>query len=220
MEALSLKTPKIPKATVGRLGGYSRFLDKLERKGVFTVSSEELARGAGVSPNQVRKDLAYFGEFGIRGVGYNVKDLKSCLLRILGLDRQWRLIIAGAGKLGCALATYQGFIDRGFVTVGIFDNDATKIGGRVGRLCVQPMGRIPEVVKKFAVRIGIIAVWPHAAQEVADIMVENGLRAILNFAPMPISVPDHIILPNVDLAFKLEAITFDFAYELASLVRR
>jgi len=219
MEIYPVKNFKIPRATVGRLGVYSRFLANMERKGVLTVSSRQMAKATKLSSNQVRKDLAYFGDFGIRGVGYDVKELKSSILQILGLDKTWRLVIVGAGKLGCALATYQGFSDRGFVPVGVFDNDVSKIGAKVGHLTVYPMDRLPEVVKRFGVRIGIIAIPAGPAQEAADLLAASGIRAILNFAPVSLDVPAHIALSNVDLGFHLEAITFDFMLEIANIVR-
>lgn len=210
-----LKTLRVPEATVTRLSIYSRFLERLDRNGVTTVSSGEIAEGVGVSPAQVRKDLAYFGEFGTRGVGYNVKDLLKYTLKILGLDQEWSLAIVGAGNLGFALCTYRGFNVRGFHIAGVFDNDPTRIGKRIGHLEVQPLERFSEIVQSENIRIGVIAVPISAAQEVADLMVKNGLEAILNFAPVALNVPDHIEIRNVDLSVKLEILTFNLAFRAA-----
>jgi len=210
-----VKTLRVPEATVTRLSVYSRYLERLDRNGVTTVSSGEIAEGVGVSPAQVRKDLAYFGEFGTRGVGYNVKDLMRYTLKILGLDQKWPLILVGAGNLGFALCTYKGFNDRGFSIVAVFDNDLMKIGKMIGHLEVLPMEKMPEVIEKHKVRIGIIAVPPRAAQDVAEYMVKNGLEAILNFAPITLNLPDRIEVRNVDLSVKLEILTFNLGFKAA-----
>jgi len=203
---------------VTRLSIYSRYLERIDRNGVTSVSSGEIADGVGVSPAQVRKDLAYFGEFGTRGVGYNVKDLMRYTLKILGLDRHWNLILIGAGNLGYALCTYKGFNKRGFSIVGVFDNDLTKIGKRINELEVLPMESMPELIKDQNVRIGIIATPTRAAQEVADYMVKCGLQAILNFAPLPLTLPDYIEVRNVDLSVKLEILTFNLGFKSAQNV--
>ncbi|MBM7854535.1 redox-sensing transcriptional repressor [Desulfohalotomaculum tongense] len=184
-------------------------MKQLDKKGVTTVSSGEIAEGVGVSPAQVRKDLAYFGEFGTRGVGYNVKDLIRYTVKILGLTEAWNLVLVGAGNMGSALVTYKEFRDRGFNIVAVFDNDLTKIGKTIADLEVMPLERMPEVIKEYNVRIGMIAVPSKAAQEVANLFVENGLEAILNFAPITLNVPDHIEIRNVDLSVKLEILTFN-----------
>ena len=210
-----MKTLRVPEATVTRLSIYSRFLERLDRNGITTVSSGEIAEGVGVSPAQVRKDLAYFGEFGTRGVGYNVKDLMKYTLKILGLDQTWSLAIIGAGNLGFALCTYYGFNVRGFYVAAVFDNDPTKIGKRIGKLEVQPLDLFPEVTNHEHIRIGVIAVPIRSAQEVADLLINNGVEAILNFAPMSLNVPDHIEVRNVDLSVKLEILTFNLGFRAA-----
>jgi redox-sensing transcriptional repressor len=204
-----VKTLRVPEATITRISVYSRFLERLDRRGVVTVSSGEIAYGVGVSPAQVRKDLAYFGEFGTRGVGYNVKDLMHYTLKILGLDEPWPLVLVGAGNLGYALCTYKGFNDRGFSIIGVFDNDLTKIGKKIIDLEVHPLEKLPEIVARHKVKIGIIAVPPRGAQDVADMMVNNGMHGILNFAPVALSVPDNVEVRNVDLSVKLEILTFN-----------
>lgn len=207
-----LKTVKVPEATVTRLSVYSRFLERLVHDGVVTISSGEIAEGVGVSPAQVRKDLAYFGEFGTRGVGYNVKDLMHYTMNILGLDRKWPMVMVGAGKLGYALSTYRGFNDRGFTIVGVLDNDLTKIGKKIEHLDVYPIEKLAEIVKKHMVAIGIIAVPAPFAQEVAELMVANDIKAILNFAPVSLNLPENIIIRNVDLSVRLEVLTFNLCY--------
>lgn len=213
-----MKTLRVPEATVTRLSIYSRYLERLDRNGVSSVSSGEIADGVGVSPAQVRKDLAYFGEFGTRGVGYNVKDLMRYTLKILGLDRHWNLILVGAGNLGYALCTYKGFSARGFSIVGVFDNDLTKIGKRINDLEVLPMEAMMDVINEHNVRIGIIATPTRAAQDVADYMIKCGIQAVLNFAPMPLTLPDHIEVRNVDLSVKLEILTFNLGFKAAQNV--
>lgn len=207
-----MKALRIPEATISRLSIYSRFLERLEKRGNITVSSGEIAKGVGVSPAQVRKDLAYFGEFGTRGVGYNVKDLIHYILKILGLTRSWPVILVGAGNLGTALCTYKGFTDRGFNIVGVFDNDLTKIGKRIVELDVLPLEKLPEVVAEHDVKIGIIAVPIGAVQDIANKLVEAGLQALLTFGPVVLDVPENVIVRNVDLAVKLEILTFNLVF--------
>lgn len=207
-----VKALKIPEATVQRLSIYSRFLERLDKKGVITVSSGEIARGVGVSPAQVRKDLAYFGEFGTRGVGYNVKDLIHYILKILGLTKSWPVVLVGAGNLGTALTAYKGFADRGFKIVGVFDNDLLKIGKRIQDLEVMPLEKIPAVVAEHDVKIGIIAVPIGAVQNIASILVDAGVEALLTFGPVVLDVPEHVVVRNVDLAVKLEILTFNLVF--------
>lgn len=206
-----MKALKIPEATITRLSIYSRFLKRLDKKGVTTVSSGEIAEGVGVSPAQVRKDLAYFGEFGTRGVGYNVKDLIRYTVKILGLTEPWNVVMVGAGNLGSALVTYREFRDRGFNIVAVFDNDLTKIGKRIADFEVLPLEKIPEMAKEHNARIGIIAVPSPAAQDIADRFVEAGLEAMLNFAPITLNLPPGVEVRNVDLSVKLEILTFNLA---------
>lgn len=207
-----MKALRIPEATIQRLSIYSRFLERLEKKGIITVSSGEIAKGVGVSPAQVRKDLAYFGEFGTRGVGYNVKDLIHYILKILGLTKPWPVVLVGAGNLGTALCTYRGFKDRGFDIVGVFDNDLTKIGKRIQELEVLPLERLTEVTANHDIRLGIIAVPETAVQEVADALVKAGIQALLTFGPVVLDLPEDVIVRNVDLAVKLEILTFNLTF--------
>ena len=204
-----MKTLKIPEATIIRLSVYSRYLTEVDRKGIVTISSGEIAEGVGVSPAQVRKDLAYFGEFGTRGVGYNVKDLRRHIMKILGLSVDWSVTLVGLGNLGLALSTYKGFRERGFVISSIFDVDPAKFGTTVHGVEVMPVDQLEEVVKKNHTQIGIICVPVAAAQEIADALVRAGVQAILNFAPVVLNVPAEIELRNVDLAVNLEVLTFN-----------
>ncbi|KLU64274.1 redox-sensing transcriptional repressor Rex [Desulfosporosinus acididurans] len=204
-----MKTLKIPEATIIRLSVYSRHLTDVDRKGIITTSSGDIAEGVGVSPAQVRKDLAYFGEFGTRGVGYNVKDLRQHILRILGLSVDWSVALVGAGHLGLALSSYKGFRERGFIITSIFDSDPDKIGTKIGDVEILPIDQIEEVTRQNQTQIGIIAVPSSVAQEIADKLIKAGVQAILNFAPVVLNVPPEIELRNVDLAVNLEVLTFN-----------
>lgn len=204
-----MKTLKIPEATIIRLSVYSRYLSEVDRKGIVTISSGDIAEGVGVSPAQVRKDLAYFGEFGTRGVGYNVKDLHRHILKILGLSVDWNVSLVGLGNLGLALSSYKGFRERGFVITSIFDTDPEKMGTVVDGVKVQSIEKLEEIVKQNRTQIGIIAVPTGAAQDIADKLVRAGVEAILNFAPVVLNVPPEIELRNVDLAVNLEVLTFN-----------
>lgn len=203
-----MKTLKVPEATVMRLSVYSRFLEQTEGEGIVTVSSADIAEGLGVTPAQVRKDLAYFGEFGTRGVGYNVSNLYHTITWILGLNQEWPIVLVGAGKLGSALASYQGFLGRGFCIVGIFDNDPRKVGQVLGSVKVLPIEKLGEVVQSRGVKIGIITVPASAAQEVAERLVAAKVKAILNFSPCVLNVPNHVFVRNVDFSLNLEVLTF------------
>lgn len=204
-----MKTLKIPEATIIRLSVYSRHLTEVDRKGIVTISSGDIAEGVGVSPAQVRKDLAYFGEFGTRGVGYNVKDLHRHILKILGLSQDWSVCLVGMGNLGLALTTYKGFRERGFVITSIFDSDPQKIGTVVNGVEVLSVDKLEEVAKANKTQIGIICVPSGAAQDIADKLVRAGVQAILNFAPVVLNVPPEVELRNVDLAVNLEVLTFN-----------
>lgn len=203
-----METRKIPEATITRISQYSKYLERLDFIGIDIVSSSELAGGVGVNSAQVRKDLSYFGEFGTRGIGYNVKDLLHYTLKILGLKRKWPLVLVGAGHVGQALCSFKGFNERGFSIVAVFDNDLTKIGKTVGALEVYSMEKLPEVIKQHQIKIGIMAVPMQVAQEVADLMIKNGIQAILNFARVTLDVPENIKVQSVDLSVKLEMLTF------------
>ncbi len=207
-----MKVYKIPEATVMRLSIYSRFLHQLSDESIETVSSDEIAKGVGVSSAQVRKDLAYFGEFGTRGVGYKVEELYGNLMSILGLDQMWNVIIIGAGKLGSALALYQGFSDRGFKVSAILDIDEKKIGSRLDGVIIEPLEVLNQKVKEYNVNIGMVSVPASGAQDVTDKLVQAGIKAILNFSPRVLKVPNDVILRNVDLSVNLEVLSFNLVF--------
>ena len=198
---------RIPEATVARLPVYLRSL--LEIAGdATTVSSERLAELAGVNAAKVRKDLSYLGSYGTRGVGYDVEYLLFQMSRELGLTQHWPVVIVGIGNLGHALANYGGFGASGFHVVALIDADPTKIGQSVAGLTIQAMSELPAVVREHDVAIGIIATPAHAAQDVADLMVDAGVTSILNFAPAVLTVPDGVSLRKVDLAVELQILSF------------
>lgn len=198
--------------TAGRLSVYLRALNALDAAGVKTVSSKALAEQFHLNAAQIRKDLAYFGEFGIRGVGYYVKDLKRQLRAILGLDRTVRVAVIGAGNLGMALADYPGFQQEGFAIVGMFDADRAKVGRRSkGGVPIFHIDAFTDYVARERVDIAVIAVPAEAAQSVVDLVVAAGIRAILNFSPGTLQVPPGVKLKNVDLTVSMESLSFFLA---------
>lgn len=199
---------KISEATVARLSMYSRFLARAHKDGIVTISSAEISKSVGVSAAAVRKDLSFFGEFGTRGVGYSVRELQNCLLEILGLTAPWPTVIVGAGKLGSALAMYDGFHERGFHIQAIFDNDQEKVGRKLNGIEIYPTNRLTEIIKVTQATIAIICVPADQAQNVADALVKAGIRGILNFTSAPLVVPDDVVLRNVDLSVNLELLSF------------
>jgi len=208
-----LKVYKIPEATVMRLSIYSRYLHQLLEDGVNTVASGDIASGVGVSSAQVRKDLAYFGEFGTRGVGYKVEELYGHLMKILGLDQNWNVIIIGAGKLGSALALYKGFEDRGFKVTTILDVDENRIMNQIGDVTVESLNLLEERVREQGIKVGVVTVPAAAAQDVTDQLIAAGVKAILNFSPRVLKVPNDVILRNVDLSVNLEVLSFNLALQ-------
>ena len=207
-----MKVYKIPEATVMRLSVYSRYLYQLIDEGVETVSSGEIATGVGVSSAQVRKDLAYFGEFGTRGVGYKVDELYGQIMQILGLDRRWNVIIIGAGKLGSALALYQGFAHRGFKICAVLDIDKNCIGQRLGGIEVEPLEVLAERIEEHKISIGVVTVPAPVAQDVTEKLISAGVKAILNFSPRVLRVPADVVLRNVDLSVNLEVLSFNLGF--------
>jgi redox-sensing transcriptional repressor len=199
----------ISELTTGRLSVYLRCLTYLETQGQKTVSSHDLAERFHLNSAQIRKDLACFGEFGTRGVGYNVSQLKHTLVETLGIDRTRNVIIAGAGNLGLALADYGGFNSNGFHIVALLDADPEKVG-RTSRqgIPVLDASALPELVDRNRVDIGIVAVPAENAQSVCDILAQAGINAILNFAPVQIRVPSGVKLKSVDLRINLESLSF------------
>ncbi|HEU4643798.1 MAG TPA: redox-sensing transcriptional repressor Rex [Gemmatimonadaceae bacterium] len=199
---------RIAESTVRRLSLYLRFLEEFEARGLATISSDELAARGGTTSAQVRKDLSFFGSFGKRGLGYSVAELASRLRDILGLGRQWRVVIIGAGKIGAALAQYHGFRQRGFMIVGVYDSDPAKVGKRVDGLTIRAVDQLAADFRRDAVDIAVLAVPADAAQPVADLAVAAGIRAIMNFAPVQIHVPEQVALKTVNMAMELEGLSF------------
>ena len=198
--------------TTARLSVYLRSLEALESAGVNTISSKDLAEQFHLNAAQIRKDLAYFGEFGVRGVGYYVKDLRRHIREILGLNRQIKVVIMGAGNLGLALADYPGFRHDGFEIVGLFDTAREKVGQySKGGVVIRFLKDLPRVVEREHVEIAMIAVPAAAAQPVVEQVVEAGIRAILNFSPGNLRVPAGAKLKNVDLTVSLESLSFFLA---------
>ncbi len=199
---------RIPEATVARLPLYYRALLDIADQEVGTVSSERLAQLAGVNAAKVRKDLSYLGSYGTRGVGYDVEHLLGEISAELGLTHDWPVAIVGLGNLGQALANYRGFGARGFRIVALVDSDPAKLGRTVAGLSIDPLEALDAIVRKRGVAIGIIATPAHAAQGVADRLVEAGVTSILNFAPGVVTVPTGVALRKVDLAIELQILSF------------
>jgi redox-sensing transcriptional repressor len=197
--------------TIHRLSVYTRCLLQLEEDGVRTISSQEMADRFNLNSAQVRKDLAYFGEFGVRGIGYYVAGLKAELQRILGLDRQWPVVLVGFGNLGSALFHYKGFGRQGFRIAAIVDDDPAKVTREVESVPVVHSRDLAREVKTRAIQIAIVAVPAESAQPVTDQLVSAGIRAILNFAPARLKVPREVRLKNVDLSIELETLSFYLA---------
>ncbi|MGE5812872.1 MAG: redox-sensing transcriptional repressor Rex [Acidobacteriota bacterium] len=205
---------QVSELITNRLSVYVRCLTELEALGVRSISSDALAERYHLNAAQIRKDLAYFGEFGTRGVGYQVKELRVHLRQILGVDRHMRVAIMGAGNLGLALADYAGFRDDGFEVAALFDTSGDKIGShsRSG-VPIHDIRQLKPCVRKDRIKIGVLAVPAGAAQSVADQVVAAGIKAILNFAPGPLRVPEGVKLKSVDLTVSLESLSFHLARE-------
>lgn len=202
----------ISEVTTQRLSLYLRCLTQLDHEGRKTVSSHEIAELVQLNPAQIRKDLAYFGELGIRGVGYDVKSLKAHLVRTMGLEETRRVIIAGAGNLGLALANYPAFYQEGFTIVAMLDNNPAKIGTAAPHgLPIHSVDEIDAIARDEKIDIGVLAVPAEAAQEVYDRMVGAGIRSIMNFAPTHIREQAGVKLKTVDLRVCLECLSFHLA---------
>jgi redox-sensing transcriptional repressor len=200
-----------PEPAVRRLSLYLRELEGLRQSGRHTLSSKQLGEVLNLTDAQVRKDLAYFGQFGHPGIGYRVDELIGRLRSILGTDRTWNVLLVGAGHLGSALLSYRGFSKKGFEVVAAFDNDAAKVGTRIGLppgLEVLPLERMPAIVAEQGIQIGMLAVPAPVAQETASMLVAAGIKGILNFAPASLNVPEDVATANVDLAVHLEQLAF------------
>lgn len=199
---------RIAESTVRRLSIYLRFLEEFEERGLATVSSDALARRGGTTSAQVRKDLSFFGSFGKRGLGYSVPELATALRDILGLGRQWRIVIIGAGKIGAALAQYRGFRQRGFQIVAAYDTNTEKIGRDLEGIEVRDMSRLEADLAHERPDIAVLAVPGDSAQAALDRVVKAGIRAILNFAPLQLNAPADVTVRTVNMAMELEGLTF------------
>ena len=212
-KAPDLNKAQVSELTTNRLSVYLRCLSALEDAGVKTISSQALAEQFHLNAAQIRKDLAYFGEFGVRGVGYYVRDLKRHLRKILGLDRKLRVAIIGAGNLGLALADYPGFRQEGFEIAALFDTQAAKVGEQSrGGVPIHDMRDLRKTVKRDGISIAMLAVPAAAAPEVVEQVVAAGIKAVLNFSPGTLKVPEGVKLKSVDLTVSLESLSFFLAH--------
>lgn len=198
----------IAESTVRRLSLYLRVLEQAAARGQQTISSDTLAEDGGTTSAQVRKDLSFFGSFGKRGRGYNVAELVTQLQEILGLGREWKVYIVGAGKIGAALVSYRGFSQRGFRVLGIYDNNPQLVGRMIDGVGVRSMAQLERDAERESPDIAVITVPAEHAQHVADRVVASGIRAIMNFAPTPIHVPTSVTVKSVNMALELEGLAY------------
>ncbi|MGD8984686.1 MAG: redox-sensing transcriptional repressor Rex [Desulfobacteraceae bacterium] len=209
-----VKESKIPDATIERIALYSRPLERLMEKGEQLVSSERLAELCNVNPAQVRKDLSYFGEFGVRGIGYDVPDLLKEIRKILVSDREWKMGIVGIGNLGMALVENANFEKRGYKFVAAFDADPQKIGKELPcGLIIQSVEKLKPLTQELGIEVGVIAAQPSQAQGAADLLLKAGIKAIINFSPVQLRQPEGCLLENVDFSVKVD----DLAYHLSKV---
>ena len=199
---------RIADSTVRRLSIYLRFLEEFEGRGLTTVSSDELARRGGTTSAQVRKDLSFFGSFGKRGLGYSVPELASALRDILGLGREWKVIIIGAGKIGAALAQYHGFRERGFVIIAAYDTNPDKIGRTLEGVEIRDMAQFDDDVAREHPDIAVLSIPTRDAQDVLERIERAGIKAVLNFAPAQLHTSADMSVKTVNMAMELEGLTF------------
>lgn len=199
---------KIPDIIIGRLPVYLRALQRMADMGLKTTSSQELGEHVGISAAQIRKDISQFGEFGKQGTGYSIEYLIGQLREILKIDRIWDVIVVGAGDMGHAVVNYQGFQDRGFHIVAIFDNDKEKVGQVIGKFTVEDTETMSERVKEMGVKVAMLAVPAAAAQQVADQLMQAGVRAFLNYAPISLAVPGNVKVQYIDPSIHLQRMTY------------
>ena len=203
----------ISQATIDRLPLYFRTLQLVEAEKTSIISSDELGKRLDITPEQIRKDLATFGQFGRKGIGYDVHELKNKISNILGLHNKWRLAIVGVGHLGGALANYVNFASLGFSVVALFDKDKKIIGSEVNGIKVNAVSAMKKIIAKRAVDIGVITVPATEAQEVADKLIKAGVKGIWNFAPVKLNVPSEIPLVNEDLSIGLSALSYHMSQD-------
>jgi redox-sensing transcriptional repressor len=212
----SIDQNEIPDVVVRRLPIYARTLNYLLAEGARSVSSQELGERINVTAAQIRKDLSWFGEFGKQGIGYDVEKLLGHINRILGLTREWPVVLVGFGNLGQAIGHYEGFREKGLDIVALFDADPNKVGMAVGNLHVRPDNEMAEVVRRAHARLAIVAVPANRAQDVVDRLVAAGVRAILNYAPIIVQVPDGVWVRHIDPVSLLHSMTYYLAREVNS----
>lgn len=199
---------RISESTIHRLSLYSRALAILEREGYETISSKELAKREKLTPVQVRKDFSFFGSFGTRGLGYPVRELRTQIARILGIDRIWKVAMIGVGNIGSALVSYKEFQRQGFMIIKIFDNDQRKIGSNHKGIVVSDIRFLEKELRETGVELVIVAVPASVAQQIVDDVVRAGIKSILNFAPVNLKVPADVCLRNENMAMELEYLSF------------
>lgn len=199
---------KIPDIIIGRLPIYLRALQRMADKGVQTTSSQELGERVGISAAQIRKDISQFGEFGKQGTGYRISFLIDKLREILKIDRIWDVAVVGAGDMGHALARYPGFVNRGFRIALVFDNDQAKVGQQIDEFVVQDTIGIIDAIKEAGIKVAMLTVPAAAAQEVTDMLVKAGVKAILNYAPISLNVPEDVRVQHIDPATHLQRMTY------------
>jgi len=199
---------KIPDIIIGRLPVYLRALQRMADKGIQTTSSQELGERVGISAAQIRKDISQFGEFGKQGTGYRISFLMDKLREILKIDRIWDVVIVGAGDMGHALARYQGFINRGFRVVMVFDNDQAKVGQKIGDYEIKDISGMVSEIQNAGVQVAMLTVPAPAAQEIAEMLVKAGVKAILNYAPISLNVPENVRVQHIDPATHLQRMTY------------
>ena len=204
---------KIPSIAITRLAIYARNLELLDQEGVDVISSARLADICTMNPAQVRKDLTYFGQFGVRGVGYYVKELLFETRKLFGLDKEWRLGLVGVGNLGWALVRHAQLMSHRYSFVAAFDGKRRRIGTKIGKVEVAPLEAMNRLVKEKGVEIGVIAVKPGFAQEAADMLVKAGVCGILNYAPVQLQCPAHVFVENVDFSIKLDVLRYRLTSE-------
>lgn len=203
-----MNAEKIPDIIISRLPVYLRALQHMADNGLKTTSSQELGEHVGISAAQIRKDISQFGEFGKQGTGYSIEYLLDKLREILKIDRMWNVIIVGAGDIGHALARYQGFANRGFNVVMIFDNDKNKVGQKIGNFTIEDTANLVEKIKSADIKIAMLTIPAPAAQETADKLVQAGVKAILNYAPINLNVPKNVKVQYIDPATHLQRMTY------------
>lgn len=208
MSSNSIMSSNIPDIVIGRLPIYLRALTRLEQEGHDVTSSHELGQRLGISSAQIRKDLSHFGGFGKQGTGYQISYLIEQLKQVLKVDREWDVALVGAGDLGRAVANYRGFADRGFRIVCIFDSDPQKIGSKLGDQTIRAFEEITTVIPEKGIKVAMIAVPAKTAQEVADQLIQAGIKAILNYAPINLNVPEGVHVQHIDPVVHMQRMTY------------